>query len=81
MFSNTILYSLPSYIVQLRNGYWVHNIQHEQLIEDIEKRLAKSNCTENDKKIQNETLSTLEEGASNVVFIGKLESDVKTKLW
>ncbi|SFK43037.1 6-bladed beta-propeller [Proteiniphilum acetatigenes] len=71
----------PTYIVQLRDGYWVHNLQTEQLMEDIENRLAKRDCTENDKQILNKTLSTLEEGANNVVFIGKLKSEVKTKLW
>ena len=71
----------PTYIVQLRNGYWVHNIQPEQLIEDIEKRLARRNCSEDDKQILNKTLSTLKEGANNVVFIGKLKSEVKSKLW
>ena len=71
----------PTFIVQLRNGYWVHNIQPEQLIEDIENRLSKRNCTENERQMLNKTLSTLKEGANNVVFIGKLKSEVKTKLW
>jgi hypothetical protein len=68
----------PTYIVQLRNGYWVHNIQPEQLIEDIEKRLAQRSCTESDRQILNKTLSTLKEGANNVVFVGKLKSEVKS---
>ena len=68
----------PTYIVQLRNGYWVHNIQPEQLIEDIEKRLAKSSCSENDRQTLNKTLSTLKEGANNVVFVGKLKNEVKS---
>jgi len=71
----------PTYIVQLRNGYWVYNIQPEQLMEDIEKRLAQRNCTENDRQILKKTLGTLKEGTNNVVFIGKLKSEVKTNLW
>ena len=71
----------PTFITQLRNGYWVYNLQPEQLIENIEDRLAKKDCSENDKKILNKTLSTLEEGANNVVFIGKLKSEVKNRLW
>ena len=71
----------PTYVVHLRNGYWVHNIQPEDLMEDIENRLAERSCTENDRQILNKTLSTLKEGTNNVVFIGKLKSEVKTKLW
>lgn len=71
----------PTFITQLRNGYWVYNLQPEQLIENIEDRLAKKDCSENDKKILNKTLSTLEEGANNVVFIGKLKSEVKNRMW
>jgi hypothetical protein len=63
------------------HGYYVFNIQPEELIEEIEKRLAERNCTENDKQKLNKTLSTLKEGANNVVFIGKLKNEVKTKLW
>lgn len=71
----------PTFITQLRNGYWVYNLQPEQLIENIEDRLVKKDCSENDKKILNKTLSTLEEGANNVVFIGKLKSEVKNRMW
>jgi hypothetical protein len=63
------------------NGYWVYNIQPEELIDSIEKRLAQSDCTESDRQVLNKTLSTLKEGANNVVFIGKLKSEVNTKLW
>lgn len=71
----------PTYIMNLRNGYWVQNIQPEQLIEIIENRLAQSSCTENDKQALNKTLSTLKAGENNVVFVGKLKSEVKTKMW
>ena len=63
------------------HGYYMLNVQPEELVEDIENRLAERNCTENDKQILNKTLSTLKEGANNVVFIGKLKSEVKSKLW
>ena len=71
----------PTYIVQLRNGYWVHNIQPEQLIDDIENRLSKSDCTENDKQALNKLLSSLKENTNNVVLIGKLKSEIKAKLF
>jgi len=64
-----------------RKGYLVRCIQPEDLMEDIEKRLTESNCTENDRKILQKTLSTLKENENNVVFIGKLKSEVKSKLW
>ncbi len=70
----------PTYIVQLRNGYYVHNLEPGQLKEDIEKRLAESSCTDKDKQTLKKLLSTLDEEANNVVFIGKLRSDVKAKL-
>jgi len=72
---------VPMSIVHTRNGYWVHNIQPEELMEDIENRLAERSCTEQDRQILNKTLSTLKENANNVVFIGKLKSEVKSKLW
>ena len=73
--------SAPTYIVQLRNGYWVHNIQPEQLIGDIEKRLAQRDCSEKDKQTLTKLLTTLEENTNNVVFIGKLKSEINTKLF
>jgi len=71
----------PTYIVQLRNGYWVHNIQPEQLMDDIKNRLSQSNCTEKDKQVLQKLLSTLKENTNNVVLIGKLKSEIKTKLF
>ena len=71
----------PASVVTFRNGYWVYNIQPEQLMEDIENRLTKSNCSENDKQSLNKLLSTLKENTNNVVFIGKLKNEVKTKLF
>ena len=71
----------PTYIIHLRNGYWVNNVQPEQLIIDIEKRLADSSCSDNDRKKLKETLSNIKEGDNNVVFIGKLKSEVNNKLF
>ena len=71
----------PTYIMQLRNGYWVYNIQPEELMEVIEKRLTESSCTEKDKQVLRKMNSTLKEGENNLVFIGKLKSGVQTKLF
>jgi hypothetical protein len=68
---------VPIGIGSVRNGYWVYNIQPEQLMENIENRLAEGSCTENEKEVLRKTLSTLEEGANNVVFIGKLKSEIE----
>ena len=73
--------SIPVYVTKFRNGYFVHNIQPEDLMEDIEKRLSENSCTENDKQTLKKVLSSLEEGANNVVFIGKLKSEINEKLW
>ena len=67
--------SVRANVVTFRNGYFVHNIQPEQLMDDIENRLAESSCTENDRQILKKTLSTLKEGTNNVVFIGKLKNE------
>ena len=78
---NDFFGSISSPITAIRNGYFVFNIQPEELIEEIERRLAQSNCTESDRKILTKTLSNIEKGTNNVVFIGKLKSETKTKLW
>ena len=67
--------------VTFRNGYFVYNIQPEQLMDDIEKRLSESDCTENDRLSLEKLRSTLEEDTNNVVFIGKLKQEVAMKLW
>ena len=71
----------PMSVIHVRNGYWVHNIQPEELMENIEKRLDESSCTEKDRQILHQTLSTLKENTNNVVFIGKLKNEAKSKLW
>ena len=64
-----------------RNGYFAFSIQPEDLMEDIKNRLAESGVSASDRDVLTKTLSTLKEGANNVVFIGKLKNEVKTKLW
>ena len=64
-----------------RNGYFVYNIQPEQLMDDIEQYLTESDCTEKDRQILQKTLSTLKEDTNNVVFIGKLKNEVGKNLF
>lgn len=73
--------TVPISPVTFRNGYWVLNIQSEDLMEDIEKHLEKVSLSDKDRQVLKRTLSTLKEGTNNVVFIGKLKNEVKTKLW
>jgi hypothetical protein len=68
-------------LMSSHNGYFVRNIQPEDLMEDIENRLAESGVSASDKEILTQTLSKLEEGANNVVFIGKLKEEIRTRLW
>ena len=64
-----------------RNGYFVHNMKPEELIQVIETRLAEKSCTDTDRQTLEKILLTLEKGANNVVFIGKLKSEIKENLW
>ncbi len=64
-----------------RNGYFTLNVQPEQLMDDIHKRLGESSCTEKERQALGKILSSLKENTNNVVFIGKLKSEVKEKLW
>ena len=66
-------------VVTFRNGYFVYNIQPEQLIDDIENRLTESSCTEDDRQVLQKTLSILKEGTNNLVFIGKLREEWNIK--
>ena len=68
-------------VTAFRDGYFVHNIQPEQLRDDIEKRLAESSCSESDRQMLHKILPTLIEGANNVVFIGKLRNEVRERLF
>ena len=68
-------------VVLARNGYWVLNVQPEDLMENIEDHLVKNGLSDVDRQALNRTLSSLKEGTNNVVLIGKLKGEVKTKLW
>ena len=63
------------------DGYYVYNIQPEQLMEEIEQHLNENSCTEKDRQILQKTLLTLKEDINNVVFIGKLKNEVEEKLF
>jgi len=64
-----------------RNGYWAYNVQPEDLMDFIETHLEKGGLSGTDRQTLNRTRSVLKEGTNNVVFIGKLKSEVKSKLW
>jgi len=68
-------------IESFRNGYYVYNIQPEQLMEEIKQRLTESNCTDKDRQMLLKTLSVLNENTNNVVFIGKLKNEVGKKIF
>ena len=68
---------LPFFNNSFRNGYWVHTLAPEDLMAEIESRLAEETCTASDSQALKEILPTLKEGANNVVFIAKLKSELK----
>ena len=70
---------VPTWPSNFRNGYFVQNLKPEELKKIIETQLAERRCTENDIQVLKKMLSNLQEGANNVVFIGKLKSE--TELW
>lgn len=63
----------PCYIVHMRNGYYVYNLEPGQLMEAIEKRLAEGSCSNQDKEKLKKVMDTLDEDNNNLVFIGKLK--------
>ena len=69
------------YHSKFHRGYYVCSIQPEELMENIEKRLAERTCTEADREVLKKTLSKLKEGTNNVVLFGKLKGEIATKLW
>ena len=74
--------ALPDHtFMNFYRGYYVYSVQPEELMEDIEERLAERTCTEADREILKKTLSKLKEGTNNVLFIGKLKDEITTKLW
>jgi hypothetical protein len=65
--------SMPGYVINFRNGWYVHNLEPAQLIEQIENRLQESSCTESDREQLQSLLSTLDENSNNLLFLGKLK--------
>ena len=63
------------------HGHYVLNIQHEELKVIIEEHLAKNDCNDADKQTLKKLLSTLKENENNLVFTGKLKSEIKAKLF
>ncbi|MDR3245684.1 MAG: 6-bladed beta-propeller [Prevotellaceae bacterium] len=65
--------AMPANVVSFRNGYFVYNLEPAQLKDEIEKRLAESDCSAQDKEKLTKLSSSLNENANNVLFIGKLK--------
>ncbi|MCC8145272.1 MAG: 6-bladed beta-propeller, partial [Bacteroidales bacterium] len=63
----------PINVLSVRNGYYVLSLEPGELITKIEDRLQESSCTEADKKVLNDLLSTLDDNSNNVLFYGKLK--------
>ena len=55
------------------NGYIWMMYEPLQLMEQIEKRLEESDCTDADKKVLKELYDSLDEDDNNIMFIGKLK--------
>ena len=56
------------------NGYIFMMYEPLQLMEQIEKRLEESDCTDADKKVLKELYDSLDEDDNNIMFIGKLKN-------
>ena len=72
---------VPANSGTFRNGYFVWNIQPEELMDEIENHLARGNVSQNDRQQLEYLLSKLEENTNNVVFIGRLRDRVERRLW
>lgn len=55
------------------NGWMAYNVEPANLIETIENRLAKSDCSEKDKEQLNAVLETLDENDNDLILIAKLK--------
>jgi hypothetical protein len=64
---------MPISIVTIKNGWFVYNLEPIQLMEQIEKRLAESDCSKQDKQQLKTVLATLDENDNNILFVGKLK--------
>lgn len=64
---------VPHLSMRFNKGWFIYNMEPANLIEEIEKRLAKKDCSPEDAAKLNELLPTLDENNNNVMFIGKLK--------
>lgn len=55
------------------NGWFYHMFEPGQLINRIERRLAESGCTAEDRKQLEEMLASIDEDDNNILFMGKLK--------
>ena len=55
------------------NGWFFAMYEPAVLMENIEKRMAASDCTDKDKELLKGLLESLDENDNNVMFIGKLK--------
>ena len=58
---------------EFSNGYIFMMYEPLQLMEQIEKRLEESDCTDADKKVLKELYDSLDENGNNIMFIGRLK--------
>ena len=65
----------------IHNGYFALSVEPEMLMIIINDRLEDGSCSESDREILLKTRSLLKEDANNVVFMGKLKSEVNKELW
>lgn len=54
-------------------GYFVMNVEPAGLLERIEKRLAESDCSKEDKEKLKALEATIDEDSNNLLFLGKLK--------
>ena len=72
---------IQAFVWTFRNGYFVWNVQPEDLMDQIENRLAERNVSQSDRQQLETLLSRLVEDTNNVVFIGRLRDGIEGRLW
>ncbi|MDL2265841.1 hypothetical protein LJC57_08195 [Parabacteroides sp. OttesenSCG-928-G07] len=60
-------------LTTFNKGYFIHNVEPGELMDIIDKRLTESDCTEQDRELLTQLLSTLDENSNNLLFVGKLK--------
>lgn len=69
---NDFVGNLPA-PMNFSNGWFFAMYEPMTLMEHIETRLGKADCTDKDKEVLNRLLESLDEDDNNVMFIGKLK--------